>query len=139
MISTKCKKVTWVPVTKKVWSSNLKQNVDFTFLRWSLSHHYNYEMNDNNIADQLRLVYPVMRFQRNNKWWWAFYLWAYEVSMVNLYVSMKWYCELKGVPVPWTHHNWNEAIGYAHVDTTEYWPRRFGLETTPPTKQVKTS
>jgi hypothetical protein len=28
----------------------------------------------------------------------------------------KRYCELKGVPVQWTHHDWNEAIGYAHVD-----------------------
>ncbi len=47
---------------EEVWSSDLKQNIDFTFLHWSLSHHYNYEMNDNNIADQLQLVYPVMRF-----------------------------------------------------------------------------
>jgi hypothetical protein len=46
--------------------------------------------------------------------------------MVNSYVSMKRYCELKGVPVPWTHHDWNEAIGYAHLDPVEYWPRRKG-------------
>ena len=69
MISSKCDKVSWEPVTKKVWSSNLKANVNFTFLRWSLSHSYNYEMNDNDVADQLRLVYRIMRFQRNNKWW----------------------------------------------------------------------
>jgi hypothetical protein len=42
--------------------------------------------------------------------------------MVNSYVSMKRYCELKGVPVPWSHHDWNKAIGYAHLDP-EYWPR----------------
>jgi len=111
-------------VAKKVWSSNLKQNVDFTFLRWSLSHGYNFEMNDNNIADQLRLVYRIMRFQRNNKWWWALFLWGYEVSMVNSYVMIKRYCEMKGVPVPWNHHDRNEALGYAHLDPHEYWPRR---------------
>ncbi len=44
--------------------------------------------------------------------------------MVNSYVSMKRYCELKGVPVPWNHHDWNEAIRYAHLDPAEYWPRR---------------
>ena len=124
MISSKCDEVSWTPVTKKVWSSNLRQNVEFTFLRWSLSHGYNFEMNDNDIADQLRLVYRIMRFQRNNKWWWALLLWGYEVSMVNSYVMMKRYCEMKGVPVPWNHHDWNEAIGYAHLDPHEYWPRR---------------
>jgi hypothetical protein len=57
MISSKCEKVSWDPVTKMVWSSSLKSNVDFKFLCWSLSHDYNYQMNDNDIADQLRLVY----------------------------------------------------------------------------------
>ncbi len=42
------------------------------------------------------------------------------------YVLMKRYCELKGVPVPFLHHNWNKAIGYAHLDPIEYWPRRKG-------------
>ncbi len=127
MISSKCGEVTWAPVTKKLWNSSLKKMTDFTSLRWSLSHDYNYQMNDNDIADQLRLVYWIMRFQRNNKWWWALFLWGYEVSMVNSYVSMKRYCELKGVSVPWSHPDWNEAIGYAHLDPIEYWPRRKGL------------
>ena len=105
MISSKCDKVSWTPVAKKVWSSNLKQNVDFTFLCWSLSHGYNFEMNDNDIANQLRLVYRIMRFQCNNKWWWALFLWGYKVSMVNSYVMMKRYCEMKGVPVLWNHHD----------------------------------
>ena len=52
------------------------------------------------------------------------FLWRYEVSLVNSYVSYKRYCELKGVPVTWTHHDWNEAIEYAHVDPDEYWPRK---------------
>jgi hypothetical protein len=124
MISSKAEEVSWAPITKKVWSSSLKAMVDFTFLRWSLLHYYNFEMNDNDIADQLRLVYRIMRFQRNNKWWWALFLWGYEVSMVNAYMCMKRYCELKGVAVPWTHHDWNEAIGYAHLDPAEYWQRR---------------
>jgi hypothetical protein len=53
--------------------------------------------------DQPRLIYQIMHFQRNNKWWWALLLWAYEVSMMSAYVSMKWYCELKGILVPWSH------------------------------------
>ncbi len=37
------------------------------------------------------------------------------------------------------HHDWNEAIGYAHLDPIEYWPRKKGPfkndETTCPAKQ----
>jgi adenosine deaminase len=99
-----------MPIEKKVWSTALKKTIDFSFLRWNLSDDYNYEMNDNDVADQLRLVYWIMRFQRNIKWWWALFLWSYEVSLVNSYVMYKRYCELKGVPVQWTHHDWNEAI-----------------------------
>ncbi len=32
----------------------------------------------------------------------------------------------EGVPVPWTHHNWNEAIGYGRLEPIEYWLRRKG-------------
>jgi len=61
MISHSCESITWVPVTKKVWSSTLKKNVDFAFLRWNLSNDYNFEMNDNDIADQLRLGLCVQK------------------------------------------------------------------------------
>jgi hypothetical protein len=41
------------------------------------------------------------------------------------------------------HHDWNEAIGYAHLDPIEYWPRRKGPfkndDTTRPTKQDSSS
>ncbi len=124
MISHNCESIGWMPITKKLWSLAMKQDVDHTFLWWSLSDQYNFEMNNNDIANQLRLVYRIIRFQRNNKWWWALFLWGYEVSMVNSYVCMKRYCKFKGVPVPWTHHDWNEAIGYAHLDPIMDWPRR---------------
>ena len=88
-------------------------------------------MNDNDIANQLRLVYRFMRFQRNNKWWWALFLCVYEVSMVKSYVCYKRYCELKGVMVSWNHHNWNEEIGYAHLDPDEDWPRKKSPPETP--------
>ena len=34
------------------------------------------------------------------------------------------YCELKGVPMPYTHHDFNEKIGYAILDPDKEWPRR---------------
>jgi len=56
MISHSCESVPWMTIMKKVWSTALKTNIDFSFLRWNLSDDYNFEMNDNDVADKLRLV-----------------------------------------------------------------------------------
>ena len=123
MLSHYIPEVTWVVKTKKVWSRVLKREIDYKFLRWSLSHNYNYEMNDNDIADQLRLVYRMQRFQRNQKWWWSLWLWGFEVSIVNSYCMMKRYCEIKGVPRPYSHYEWREKIGNALLDPEGQWPK----------------
>ena len=57
--------------------------------------------------------------------------WGYEVSMVNPYVCYKRYCELKGVLVQWNHHNWNEAIGYTHLNPDKDWQRKKSPPATP--------
>ena len=44
--------------------------------------------------------------------------------MVNSYMCYKRYSELKRVPVQWTRHDWNQAIGYAHLDPDEDWQRK---------------
>ncbi len=71
MISHSVKSLTQVECKKKIWSHHQKKSVMFKFLCWNLSNNYNYEMNNNDIADQLWLVYCMMRFQYNEKWWWA--------------------------------------------------------------------
>ncbi len=81
-------------------------------------------MNDNDIADQLRLVYHIMRFQQNEKWWWALFIWGFEVSLVNAFMLMRRYCELKGVPVCYNHHHFNEKVGLAYLDPNKYWPSK---------------
>ena len=82
-------------------------------------------MNDNDVADQLRLIYRIMRFQHNNKWWWALWLWGLEVGMVNAYCMYKRYCELMGFNQVWNHHDFMEAIAHAFVDPST-WPARSG-------------
>ena len=51
--------------------------------------------------------------------------------MVNSYLCYKQYCKLKGVTVQWSHHDWNEAIGHAHLDPDEDWPRKKSPPETP--------
>jgi hypothetical protein len=48
MITYSCESLTWTTVTKKVWSTALKKNVDFSFLRWNILDDYNYNNNNNN-------------------------------------------------------------------------------------------
>jgi hypothetical protein len=88
--------VGWAEKEKNVYSSSLNRTVEYKFLRFNMSHEYNYEMNDNDIVDQLRLQYRMQRLQCNQKWWWALWLWGLEMTVVNAYRMMYRYCELTG-------------------------------------------
>ena len=68
MVSHSIAPITWVPVTKTVWSHALKKNVPYAFFCWNISHDYNHEMNDNDVDNPLRLVYRMQQFQLNQKW-----------------------------------------------------------------------
>ena len=78
MISHVILEVTWVTHEKRIFSPELKKEVPFKFLQCNLSHDYNFEMNDNTVADQLWLVYRIQRFQHNLKWWWVLWLWGFH-------------------------------------------------------------
>ena len=56
--------------------------VNLNFLRFNMSNEYNFEVNDNDVVDQYILVYRMQRFQLNQKWWWALWLWAMELLLV---------------------------------------------------------
>ena len=121
MLSHVAPSVNWVQVSKKVWSNELKKQVEYNFLRWSLSNNYNYEMNDNDIADQYRLVYRCLCFQRNTKWWWAEFLFVWEVTLVNAFWMMVRYHYFRGLQVPYTHYQFHEAVAWAILDPVKYW------------------
>ena len=127
-------KIDWVTKTKMVYSHAEKKEVEHKFLRWSLSDNYNHEMNDNDIADQYRLVYRCLRFMRNNKWWWAEFLYIWETTMVNSYIAMKQYYHAMGVTPRWTHWEFQESIAWALLDPGGP-PQR---KETSPEKAVKT-
>ena len=105
---------------KEIYSHTEKKMVDHSFLRWSISDDYNQEMNDNDIADQLRLIYRCLRFQRNTKWWWAEFLYIWETSLVNVYLLMKRYCKTKGVIPRWTHWEFQESVAWVLLHPKNY-------------------
>ena len=124
MLSMTAEKVDWVEKQKEIFSHAKKKVIDHSFLRWSISDDYNQEMNDNDIADQLRLIYRCLRFQRNTKWWWAEFLYVWEVSIVNSYLLMKRYYEAKGLKPRWTHWEFQENIAWALIDPVNCWPTK---------------
>ena len=89
MISYRKPSVTWVALLKIFCSHKEKETVNFNFLRFNMSNKYNFEMNDNNVADEYRLVYRMQRSYRNQKWWWELWLWGMEVSLVNSFMIMR--------------------------------------------------
>ena len=101
---------------KTIYSDAEGHDVVHKFLRWSLSDNYNHEMNDNDIADQLRLVYRCLRFMRNTKWWWCEFLFVSETSLVNAYLVMKKYYRAMGFTPKWKHWDLQEQIAWALLD-----------------------
>ena len=81
-------------------------------------------MNDNDIANQLRLQYRMMRFTCNTKWWWALWLWGFEVSLVNSYKMYQRHHKDQGWPVEFTHYKFIEAVAHAWIDPINCWPTR---------------
>ena len=131
MLSHAASSVGWVEKSKKVYSHELKKEVEFKFLRWSLSDNYNYEMNDNDIADQYRLVYRCLRFQRNTKWWWAEFLYIWETTISNSYHMMRRFFFFMGLKVPYTHYQFQEKIAWALLDPINCWPTKNKVNISP--------
>ncbi len=137
MLSHSISEITWVEREKRAYSHLLNMVVAFKFLHFNLSDDYNFEMNDNDVADQLRLVYQLMRFQRNMKWWWALWLWGIEDSVVNLYMMYQHYHEFCELEMKYDHYSFQEACGYAYIDPTSMWPTRQATTArkTPPSQE----
>ena len=74
ILTNAAEKVTWDVVTRQVYSKAKDKKGPFQYLRWSLSNTYNHGMNDNDVTDQYRLGYRMMRFQRKTKWCWALFM-----------------------------------------------------------------
>ena len=117
MISHNIPEVTWVKKEKTVYSRELRKDVPNQFLWYNISYDYNYKKNDNDISYQLRLVYQMQRSQRNYKWWWALWLWGFEVVILNAYRTMKVFRLMNNLEVLLAHKEFRKMIGYTLLDT----------------------
>jgi hypothetical protein len=83
--------IKWIKKTRQVWSNNLKRMINMPYHRLNLIETYNYNMNNVDIADQLRGVYRWDHWMRKRKWWWSIMFWALQVMITNAFVLYKKY------------------------------------------------
>ncbi len=122
MITNVTREIMWNEVTKKVWSDQLCKNIEMKFLHFCISHNYNFEMNDNDIADQQQLQYWLMRFCCNVKWWWALWQWGFEVSLVNAYMLYCQYHEELHIKTKYNPSEFIKMCAKAYIEPVNHWP-----------------
>ena len=88
------------------------------YLRLNVIDDYNNNMNQVDIADQLRGQYRPDRWMRHKKWWWAIFIWGIGVVRVNAYKIYEFmWNEQKATGrtdllVKWTHAEFIEQLVY---------------------------
>jgi len=87
--------------------------------RLSLADLYNFNMNNVDVADQLRGYYrPDGLWIKLRKWWWSIFLWAMGQSVVNGYVLYKAVCRRAKIR-PMDHLDFHVAVTTAWCKTPE--------------------
>ena len=125
-ISTASLSLKWIKKKKLVYDKVQNEIRDIEFLRTNIQNDYNNGMNDVDISDQLRKIYCFNRWLRNRKWWWAIFMWALGVILVNAYVAyvsantLTW-CKKKKDLL--SHYEFRKAIALALIAPEEFYDR----------------
>ena len=89
------------------------------FLRLSVNDSYNMNMNNVDIADQLRGNYRTDRWMRKLKWWWALFFWGHNTMLVNAYVCYKVFMGNNGKTLG-SHYEFWKMVVLAKVSPADY-------------------
>ena len=119
LLSSSCEKVEWVRKTRKLWHKGLQRKVEVPFYRLNLIDDYNFNMNNVDMADQLRLQYKIHNWIRNRKWWWSIFFWILETSLTNCFVCYKKFMIMHNRK-PMGHYEFIRAIALAWIDPDNY-------------------
>ena len=103
-LSTCVEKVDWIEKTREIWDKVSSSMRVGKFLRLSINYSYNMNMNNVDIADQLRGSYRPDRWMQNMKWWWSMFFWGHGTMLVNIFLTYKRFTEMKG-KTPMSHYD----------------------------------
>ena len=113
----------WVEKKRRLWHKEKGKKVVVPFFRLNIVDEYNNGMGDVDQADQLRLQYRSQYWLRNQKWWFAIFLWIFECSHTNCYVLYRKYYEIHGRKPLRTHYQFIQDIALAWLKPSQYWPK----------------
>lgn len=121
MMSNATNCIEWIQKKRKVWRKDQQMNVSMTYHRLNVIDEYNYNMNNVDIADQLRGSYRFDHWMRKRKWWWSMFFWCYQMLLTNCFIVYKKYMIMHRQK-PMTHYEFQKAIALAWIDSKHYWP-----------------
>ena len=84
-------KVKWIAIEQKLYDKAQNKKVPAPFYHLNIVNEYNYNMNNVDIADQLRGTYRWDKWMRKRKWWWSIYFWVCQMLLTNCYITYKKY------------------------------------------------
>ena len=122
MLTNACGKVEWLEKTRKIWRKDTQQLVETKFHRLNIINDYNNNMNNVDVADQLRGAYRFDKFVRLTKWWWSMYFWCFEMLLTNSYIVYKKYMIIHDMR-PMSHYDFQVSVAKAWIRPDMYWPK----------------
>ena len=128
MLSNSCEKVQWVEKERKIWRKDTQTLVTTKFYRLNIIDDYNNNMNNVDVADQLRGAYRFDRFVRLTKWWWSMYFWCFQMLLTNSYVLYKKYMLLHDMK-PLSHYDFQTSVAKAWVRPDLYLSKNKKIKT----------
>jgi hypothetical protein len=118
LLSMVAESVEWIAKKRNVYHRESRKMRMMSYLRLNVIDDYNNNMNNVDIADQLRGHHRPDHWMRHKKWWWAIFMWGIGVARVNAYkiYEAMWDEErAKGrmdLPAKWTAGEFIEQLAY---------------------------
>lgn len=112
MLTNACDKVEWLQKTRKIWRKDKQKLVETKFHRHNVIDDYNLNMNNVDVADQLRGAHWFNKFFRLTKWWWSMYFWCFEMLLTNSHIVYKKYMIIHDMK-PMSHYDFQVSVAKA--------------------------
>ena len=95
-LSMCCTEINWMEKTRKTWDKESSCMRLGRFLRLFINDSYNMNMNNVDVADQLRGGYRPDRRMRKQKWCCSMFFWGNGTLIVNAFIAYRRYMEMEG-------------------------------------------